>query len=131
VNCSIELIHDLQGKGVSTPTTILHLGLELGTDMNTTVGETLCKINLKAVKWWIPATAPPNNILHRAALINSALIPLYNHALMALPITGEDLLPLCKEILPLLFIKTINMETFQKRIVAREPLSADFGMGGL
>jgi hypothetical protein len=51
---------------------------------------------------------------------------------MALPITGEDLLPLYKEILPLLFIKTVNMETFQKRlVVARERLSAGFGMGGL
>jgi hypothetical protein len=55
------------------------------------ISETLSKIDLKATKRRILATAPPTDVLHRATLINSALIPLYNHVLMALPATEKDL----------------------------------------
>jgi hypothetical protein len=41
--------------------------------------ETLHKIDTKALKSML------SDILKRATLINSAMIPLYNHVLMALP----------------------------------------------
>jgi hypothetical protein len=49
------------------------------------------------------------------------MIPLYNHTLLALPITEEDILPLYKDILSSLWTKTVYIETFQKRrLVARK-----------
>jgi hypothetical protein len=86
INCDPELTHNLQNQGFSTPTTIRHLGIELGASIETTISETLSKIDLKTTKRRILATAPPTDILHRATLIDSALTPLYNHALMALQV---------------------------------------------
>jgi hypothetical protein len=48
-------------------------------------------MDIIAIKRKILVTAPPTDILHRATLINSAMTPLYNHILMALPATGDDL----------------------------------------
>jgi hypothetical protein len=79
-----------------------------------TLRETLQKIDRKALKWTILATTPPMNILHRATLINSAQIPLYHHVLMALTTTEEDLVPLYKEILTFLCIRTMESEFVQK-----------------
>jgi hypothetical protein len=41
-------------------------------------------------------------MLYRATLINSAMVPLYNHALMALLTTQNDLEPLYMETLSFL-----------------------------
>jgi hypothetical protein len=132
VNCTPDLTLNLQNRGFSTPATIRHLGIELGPTIQTTISETLSKIDLKATKRRILVTAPPTDILHRATLINSALTPLYNHVLMALPATEKDLQPLCKEIKPFLWTRTENDTTIQKRrLVAAKPLSASFDKGGL
>jgi hypothetical protein len=132
VNCSPELKLNLQNQGFSTPDTVRHLGIELGPNMQTTVRETLNKIDLKAAKRRILATAPPTDILHRAILINSALVPLYNHVLMALPAREADLQPLYKEIKSFLWTRTENDTMIQKRrLVAAKRLSASFDKGGL
>jgi hypothetical protein len=102
INCSPSLTQALQDKGFSTPTTIRHLGLELSTDIQSMIKETLSKIDLKATKRRIMATTPPTDPLHRATLINPAITPLCNHELMALPATEQDLQPLTKEILSFL-----------------------------
>jgi hypothetical protein len=91
-------MRDLQNQGFSTPATIRHLGIELGSTIRNTITETISKIDLKTTRRRILTTAPPTDILHRAILINSALVRLYNHVLMALPATEEDLQPLSKEI---------------------------------
>jgi hypothetical protein len=52
------------------------------------------KIDTKALKQRILATTPSTDILHIATLINSAMIPLYNHFLVVLKTTEEDLAPL-------------------------------------
>jgi hypothetical protein len=52
------------------------------------------KIDTKTLKRRILATTPPTNILPRATLNNSALVPLYNQVLMALLATEKDLDPL-------------------------------------
>jgi hypothetical protein len=132
VNCTTELTSDLQTKGFSTPHTIRHLGLELVPTIQTTIKEILNKIDLKAAKHRILATAPSKDILHKATLIYSALTPLCNHVLMALPATEKDLQPLYKEIKSFLWTKIENDTTIQKRrLVAAITLSASFDKGVL
>jgi hypothetical protein len=94
VNCTPDLMQDLQAQGFSTPPTIRNLGIELGLTIQNTITETINKIDLTTTRRRILATAPPTDILHRAMLINSALTPLYNHVFMALPVTENDLQPL-------------------------------------
>ncbi len=83
--------------------------------MTITFRESMQKIDMKTVKHCILAMTSPTNVLHWAALINSAMTPLYNHVLMTLPATGDDLQPIHKEILSFLWIETVNAETIQKR----------------
>jgi hypothetical protein len=94
--------------------------------------EILQKIKTKTLKSRILAMTPPTDILYRATLINSAIIPLYNNVLMALPATEEDLGPRYKEILSFLWTCTIKSEIIQKRrLVASKQLSTSCDKGGL
>jgi hypothetical protein len=70
VNCTPDLTRDLQNQGFSTPSTIRHLGIELGLTIQNTITETISKLDLKTTRRRILATAPPTDILHRATLIN-------------------------------------------------------------
>jgi hypothetical protein len=64
--------------------------------------------------------------------VGGAVLPLYNHVLMALLGTETDLQPLYKEIKSFLWTRTENDTTIQKRrLVAAECLSASFDKGGL
>jgi hypothetical protein len=74
---------------------------------------TLQKIDTKPLKRRILAMTQPMDILHRASLINSAMIPLYNHVLMAHP-TTDDLASRYKEILSFLWTRTVGSETMEK-----------------
>jgi hypothetical protein len=62
VNCTPDLTLNLQNQGFSTPATIRHLGIEQGPTIQTTISETLSKIDIKATKRRILATAPPTDI---------------------------------------------------------------------
>jgi hypothetical protein len=108
------------------------LGIELAKTIEDTVRETIQKIDMKAVKRRILATTPPTDILHRATLINAAMVPMYNHVLMALPVAEEDLNTLHKEMLSFLWTRTNDSNTVQKRrLVATKRLPASFDKGGL
>jgi hypothetical protein len=132
INSPPALIQDFQRKGFATPNSMRHLGLQLSKTIEDTMRETLQKIDLKAIKQRILATSPPTDTLHRATLINSALVPLYNHVLMALPATEIDLDPLYREILGFLWTRTSDAVTTQKRrLVAAKRLSASFDKGDL
>jgi hypothetical protein len=132
LNTEPSLILDLQQKGFSTPNSMRHLGIELAKTIEETVRETIQKIDMKAVKRRILATTPPTDILHRATLINAAMVPMYNHVLMALPVAEEDLNTLHKEILSFLWTQTNDSNTVQKRrLVATKRLPASFDKGGL
>jgi hypothetical protein len=98
INSSPALVKDFQHKGFATSDSMRHLGIELCITIEDTMRETLQKIDLKAIKRRILATFPPTDTLHRATLINSALVPLYNHILIALPATEKDLDPLYREV---------------------------------
>jgi hypothetical protein len=132
INSAQSLVQELQDRGFATPTSMRHLGIELAGTIEDTVRETIQKIDLKAVKRRILATTPPTDILHRATLINSALVPLYNHVLMSLPVAAADMEALHKEILSFLWTRSNNQETIQKRrLVAAKRLPASFDKGGL
>ncbi len=67
------------------------------------------------------------DILLRVTLINSAMVPLYNHVLMALLATEENLAHLKKEILLFLWNRTHAAETVQTRLfVAMKQLLTSF-----
>ncbi len=48
--------------------------------------EATLAIEPKAIKWHIMATMPPTDVLHRATPIITALLQVYNHVFMALPV---------------------------------------------
>jgi hypothetical protein len=48
------------------------------------------------------------------------MTPLYNHVSMAFQVIGDDLQPLCKEILSFLWVKSVSAETFLKRRLVPE-----------
>jgi hypothetical protein len=80
----------------------------------------------------ILATAPPGDVLHRATLITTALIPVYNHVFMALPVEPHHTENLFFEILCFLLTKQVDGRTTQKRrLVAKKRNSAVLEMGGL
>jgi hypothetical protein len=132
INSAPSLIQSLQRKGFSTPDSMRHLGIELARTIEETTKATMQKIDVKAVKQRILATTPPTDILHRATLINAAMVPLYNHAFMALPIAREDMEMIHKEILSFLWTRINSSNSIQKRrLVATKRLPASFDKGGL
>jgi hypothetical protein len=132
INTPEALVQEFQLRGFTMPENMRHLGIELGKTIEDTVHGTLQKIDVKAARRRILATSPPTDTLHRATLINSALIPLYNHVFMVLPTTEADSDPLHKEILGFLWTRTTDSVTTQKRrLVAAKRLPASFDKGGL
>jgi hypothetical protein len=132
INTPDALVREFQLRGFTTPDNMRHLGIELGKTMEDTTRETIQKIDVKAMKRRIMATSPPTDTLHRATLINAALVPLYNHVFMALPATEDDVDSLHKEILSFLWTRTTDSVTTQKRrLVAAKRLPASFDKGGL
>jgi hypothetical protein len=124
-------VRDLQRKGFATPDGMRHLGIELAKTIEDTVRTTMQKIDVKAVKRRILATTPLTDTLHRATLINSAMVPLYNHAFMALPVAEEDTDTLYKEVLSFLWTRTNDSNYIKKRrLVAAKRLPASFDRGG-
>jgi hypothetical protein len=86
----------------------------------------------KRIKRRILGTTPPTDLLHRALLINTALIPIYNHIFMALPTQAESMKALHQEILDFLWTRQHDGEKLQKRrLVAKDRISASFDKGGL
>ncbi len=97
INTPPHLCEQLQLLGMTTPDNIKHLGLHLvSTSM---IAITKAKIEPKLIKRRILATTPPTDILHRANLVTTALIPVYNHVFMALPVEPHHTENLFSEIL--------------------------------
>jgi hypothetical protein len=59
INTSPDLLWQLQQKGIDTPDNMRHLGIEPGKTMESTMRETLQKIDLKSLKRRILATTLP------------------------------------------------------------------------
>ena len=132
INTEPVVIDGLRGLGIDTPEFIKHLGLHLGQDMESTVTETMRQIDPKALKRRIFATTPPTDLLHRALLIKTAYIPIYNHVFMALPTYPQQGDNLYKEVLNFLWTRQVDGNTvYKRRLVAKERIPASHAMGGL
>ncbi len=69
-----------------------------------------------------------NNLIHQTF----ALILVYNHVFMALPVESQHTEALFSEILRFLWTKQVDGQTTQKRrLVARKCITAGLEMGGL
>jgi hypothetical protein len=107
-------------------------GILLGKSLDTTVAATMAHIEPNVIKRRLLATTPPTDILHKATLINVALVLVYNHDVMALPVAPQHTAELHKEVLSFLRTRQVDGQTKQKRrLVAKKPLSAGLEMGGL
>jgi len=132
INTPGAVIAGLQALGIETPEHIKHLGLHLGQDIESTVTETMNKIDPKALKRRILATTPPTDLLHRALLIKTALIPIYNHVFMSLPTFEQQSDLLHKEVLNFLWTRQVDGNTVcKRRLVAKNRIPASHEKGGL
>jgi len=122
----------LQEIGLLTPTVLRHLGIFLSTTLEETIQETIIHTDSKLLRRRILATTPPTDLLHRALLINTSFIPIYNHVLMALPLSQQQLESLDKEVRTFFWTRNSGGETIQKRkLVAMHRIPAPDNVGGL
>jgi exonuclease III len=132
INTPQNIIDKFHELNIETPEHIKHLGIYLGKTLESTIAETMAQISPKAIKRRILATSPPTDILHRATLIKTALLPIYNHVFMAVPVSSEHCESLFKEIIKFLWTKQKDGNTIQKRTrVSKHRISASLVMGGL
>jgi len=132
INTPEAVIRGFNTLGINTPEHIKHLGIHLGKTLESTIQETMRQIEPKAIKRRILATTPPTDLLHRAMLIKSAFIPIYNHVFMAIPVSSIHSDNLFDEIRHFLWTRQKDGETVQKRIrVSKKRVSADIALGGL
>jgi hypothetical protein len=132
INTSREIKEGLTQAGLAISLTSKHLGIHLAKTIEATIKATMEAIDPKAIKRRILATTPPTDILHRAVLIYMALIPIYNHVMMALPVGKPYIDELQKEVLKFLWTRQQEGQSKQKqRLVAKIRLGAGLEMGGL
>ncbi len=132
INTSPEIIQGLQELGINTPTECKHLGIQLGATIEVTMRKTMDSIQPKRIKRRIYATTPPTDLLHRTTLINSALIPMYNHVFMVLALSPNHTEELQKEILKFLWTRQEQgEEKHKRRLVAKDRIAASHHKGGL
>jgi hypothetical protein len=132
INTPPMITQELNRMGIETPEVCKHLGIYLGKSIEETIAATMRNTEPKRIKRRILGTTPPTDLLHRALLINTALIPIYNHIFMALPTQAESMKALHQEILDFLWTRQHDGEKLQKRrLVAKDRISASFDKGGL
>ena len=132
INTSPDIVNRLQQLGITTPEHIKHLGIQLGKTLHSTIQHTVEHISPKAIQRRILATTPPTDLLHRALLINTAFLPLYNHVFMAIPIHSKFCDDLFKDVTSFLWTRQKEGQQVQKRIlVAKARVAAPPSMGGL
>jgi hypothetical protein len=111
VNTPPVICEQLQLLGMTTPNSIKHLGLHLGKTISSMVLTTMAKTEPKLIKCRILGTTPLTDVLHRATLVTTALILVYNHVLMALPVEPIHIENLFSEILRFLWTKQVEGQT--------------------
>jgi hypothetical protein len=132
INTNREIEEGLTQAGLAVSLSSKHLGIHLAKTIEATVKATMEAIDSKAIKRRILATTPPTDVLHRATLINMALIPIYNHVMMALPVGKRYIDELQKEVLKFLWTRQQEGQSKQKRrLVAKTRIGAGLEMGGL
>ncbi len=91
----------------------------------------MASIEPKLIKRRILATTPPTDVLHRATLVTTALVPVYNHVFMALPIEPRHTEPLFSEILRFLWTKQVDGTSSRRGVVALKRLRRRESLLGL
>ena len=118
INTDPAIVNIIQETGIQTPNnTIRYLGVQLGHTIEGSITATIAHINPKAIRRRILATTPPTDLLHRATLINRALIynyTLYNHVFMSLPVNNKITEEIFDDILPFLWTRQKEGQTSQK-----------------
>jgi hypothetical protein len=102
INTPPRVTQGLNEMGIETRGNCKHLGLYLEKNIESTMECTMRNTEPKRLKRRILGTTPPTDLLHRALLINTALIPSYNHIFMALPVHQETMKKLHQEVLDFL-----------------------------
>ncbi len=127
INTPPEIVQGLNQIGIETPEVCKHLGIFLGKTIERTIEDTVRNTDAKRIKRRILATTPPTDLLHRALLINPALIPIYNHIFMALPTHEDHIKDLQQEIIDFLWTRQEEGAKIQKRrLIAKDRISASF-----
>jgi hypothetical protein len=110
---------------IQTPENCKHHSLYLGKNIEIMMDCTMRNTEPKGIKRRILGTTPPTDLLRRALLINTALIPIYYQIFMALPVHQETIKKLHQELLDFLWTRQEDGEKIQSRIQLphRFPLS--------
>ena len=132
INTSEQLIDQLNEEGIQTPNNIRYLGIQLEKTIRDTAEITMRSIDPKMNKRRIMATTPPTDMVHRALLVNVALLPIYNHVFMSIPTPDNITENLEKEILMVLWTMQQDGITVKKRrLVSKQRVFSAIEMGGL
>jgi len=132
MNTDENILRSISDAGISIVESTDCLGIILAKTIEETVTQTIQKIEPKAIKRRIMATAHPANMLHKSILLNIAVQPIFNHAFMALPIFDDTVKNLFEEIYKFLWTSQKDSVTIYKRkLVSRQRIYADYNMGGL
>jgi len=132
LNTTRELKEEINEMGLETPEKIKYLGVTICKNEKDTAVKTIESLDAKMIKRRIMATTPPTDMLHRAFLINTAYLPVYNHVFMSLPINEEEQRKINKEVSTFLWTRQHQGQTVKKRkLVANKRIEATFEMGGL
>jgi hypothetical protein len=111
INLSPDLNHDLQQKGFSTPHALRHVRIGLGKTIEDTLRDIYRSSQTKNTSHDLPM-----GIHHRGTLINSAIIPPYNHILMALPLLNQTWRPFTRKYYPFFGHKQLTLKLFKKDV---------------
>ena len=76
INTSPMITQELNQMGIETPDVCKHLGIYLGKSIEETIAAIMRNTEPKRIKRRTQGTTPPTDLLHRALLINTALIPI-------------------------------------------------------
>jgi hypothetical protein len=99
--------------GMATPNNSKYLGILLGNTINFNVEAIMVCIEPRAMKWHIIATMPLTDMLHRTKLITTALLPVYDHFFMSLPVEPAHITELYRETRCFQWTKQVDGQTEQ------------------
>jgi len=98
LNTDENILRSISDAGILIVESTDCLGIVLAETIEETVTQTMQKIEPKAIKRRIMATAHPTNMLHKSILLKIAVQPILNHAFMALIIYDDTVKNLFEEI---------------------------------
>ena len=117
----------MKEEGIQTSNNVRYLGIQLAKTIEDTAEITMSSIDPKMIKRRIMATTPPTDMVHRAMLVNVALLPIYNHVFMSIPTPANTIVNLEKE----MDQATGRNHSKKRRLVSKQRVFSAIEMGGL